>query len=192
MSPLDELAQSLGFANYAAYLKSPDWLEFRAANMKRHCFCCFAENGLQLHHLRYHLGEERPEDVVTVCDDCHGRIHDIIRSGKSRLEAHRILRKYYQNKKKDRRWATNWRQLLNKSAGETLTHLQAFLVKNRLLDGQMRPTLFAIKAKYARDANGQWQWHRHRYAKLMGRAKKREKKRLRALGYFGPVPINEI
>ena len=34
-------------------------------------------NELEVHHLTYdHLGQERPEDLATLCSACHGRTHD--------------------------------------------------------------------------------------------------------------------
>ena len=73
---------------YADYLQSDEWFQirFRALLLARfHCeFCGQPANatgrgplGLDVHHLSYdRLGEERPEDVIVLCRDCHSDAHE--------------------------------------------------------------------------------------------------------------------
>ncbi len=59
---------------------SPEWARLRKAVLKRDgykCTHCGAAFNLQVHHIRYPVvwGEEREEDLTTVCDICHRQIH---------------------------------------------------------------------------------------------------------------------
>ena len=57
-----------------------------AQNRADSCFCCGSASRLALHHLTYdRLGEEIPEDVVTVCGSCHGKIHRLVAKGEAFL-----------------------------------------------------------------------------------------------------------
>lgn len=66
--------------NYNQYLSSPEWKERRKAILKRdnfQCQMCGTGKNLRVHHIHYSeiLGTEPDEDLITVCDDCHKRIH---------------------------------------------------------------------------------------------------------------------
>ena len=59
---------------------SPEWARLRRAVLKRdghRCTQCGAAFNLQVHHIRYPevWGEEREEELITVCDKCHRQIH---------------------------------------------------------------------------------------------------------------------
>jgi len=69
----------LKLMNYKDYLKTPEWQE------KRHdalisaggtCQRCGKYKDLQVHHLTYERrGEELPEDLMVLCQDCHMKEH---------------------------------------------------------------------------------------------------------------------
>lgn len=64
---------------YAAYLLSDAWRLKRAQARERDkgvCQGCFARPATQAHHLTYaHLGDELLFELISVCDDCHARLH---------------------------------------------------------------------------------------------------------------------
>jgi len=64
---------------YEAVLQSPGWRRRRSEAIRaagRRCQECGAAGPLDVHHLSYaHLGNERPDELLAVCEDCHGRLH---------------------------------------------------------------------------------------------------------------------
>lgn len=64
---------------YQRYLRSPEWRKRRRAALERDrhaCQWCGCRYRLQVHHLTYErFGNERLEDLVTLCDDCHKGVH---------------------------------------------------------------------------------------------------------------------
>jgi len=64
---------------YAEYIASSAWgarREQRLEKDARRCQGCGSEDGLHVHHRTYaRLGNELPEDIITVCEICHGFIH---------------------------------------------------------------------------------------------------------------------
>ena len=67
-------------ARYQAYLKSPHWRRLRARILHRDgytCTDCGAGQKLQVHHLCYrpNLEDALDADLVTLCEDCHEKIH---------------------------------------------------------------------------------------------------------------------
>lgn len=57
------------------------WLELRNECLKRdkmRCRMCGSPFNLQVHHTKYpkYWGEEELHDLVTVCDECHKKIHN--------------------------------------------------------------------------------------------------------------------
>lgn len=66
--------------NYNEYLNSPEWKERRNRILKRdrfQCRMCGSGKNLRVHHIHYPeiLGTESDEDLITVCDSCHKKIH---------------------------------------------------------------------------------------------------------------------
>lgn len=65
---------------YNAYLASPEWRVKRAQALKRDggvCQGCHRRPATQVHHLSYaHVGNELLFELVSICDDCHGRAHE--------------------------------------------------------------------------------------------------------------------
>jgi len=66
-------------ARYHAYLKSDAWRERRAAALKKarnRCSLCNGRFSLEAHHRTYErLGQERPDDLIVLCCNCHERHH---------------------------------------------------------------------------------------------------------------------
>lgn len=65
--------------DYAAYLASPQWWEKRQLAVKRahgRCAICNANGKLNVHHRTYErVGNELPEDLIVLCEDCHALFH---------------------------------------------------------------------------------------------------------------------
>ncbi len=77
---------------YSEKLKTSQWLSFRAGFIGREqdrygmtdsppsCYSCGEQRGLQVHHRRYIDGlepwEYEDEDLILICDPCHGRVHE--------------------------------------------------------------------------------------------------------------------
>jgi len=64
---------------YREYLASPEW-RTRAEEAKRRaggrCMLCNSSGPLQAHHRTYdRVGNEAPDDLVALCDDCHAGYH---------------------------------------------------------------------------------------------------------------------
>ena len=131
---LDARARRIGYPSYVAYLQSPQWSIFRDRVKARACYCCGKRDEiLQVHHVSYdNLGAERPEDVVTVCNDCHVTIHKNINDGNELETAHNhyhapLERETMPHKKKPE-WVS-WHKLVNKSKHQTLNQLLKFLME---------------------------------------------------------------
>ena len=64
------------------YLHSVDWKHKRSLVLARDnykCVYCHRTTSLHVHHIRYtNLGKEPLEDLITVCEHCHSRIHDTV------------------------------------------------------------------------------------------------------------------
>lgn len=76
--------------NYETYIKSEQW-RFRAAAMRwlagYRCAICGSQNALEVHHKTYErLGDERPEDLVVLCAECHARFHGKLAAKPGRRE----------------------------------------------------------------------------------------------------------
>jgi hypothetical protein len=90
---LDHLAQKIGYSSYEEYLSGEHWKEFSKQVRTKSCYCCRARcTRLSVHHITYdRLGSELPADVITVCDECHEKIHEIARKGEPLRNAHNVL-----------------------------------------------------------------------------------------------------
>lgn len=73
---------------YKRYMRSAEWDRKRKERLElddNHCVMCGRKNGLrkdgvtpilQVHHIRYtSLGHEPMEDLVSLCGNCHRKIH---------------------------------------------------------------------------------------------------------------------
>lgn len=69
------------YAFYTEHLQSDYWTDIRAKvlNRDRHvCQGCLSANATQVHHLNYkNLGQEFAFELVSMCEDCHKRLHHI-------------------------------------------------------------------------------------------------------------------
>jgi len=65
--------------DYQSYLKTQHWAKRRAKALKQsrhHCQLCGANYDLHVHHNSYdRLGNERDDDLVVLCRNCHSRFH---------------------------------------------------------------------------------------------------------------------
>ena len=63
---------------YISYLESPEWRAKRQVIFERDgrkCVLC-GEDGIQVHHLTYdRIGHEDNDDLISVCLNCHAKIH---------------------------------------------------------------------------------------------------------------------
>lgn len=70
-----DLRARLDDMSYSDYLLSDTWWIFRIGILKRdkqRCQHCGTTRDLQIHHHHYEtLKNERPKDVITLCDTCH-------------------------------------------------------------------------------------------------------------------------
>lgn len=69
--------------NYYAYITSDEWrnkAEKAKARAGYRCQICNAHQSdvmLHAHHRTYErLGNERPDDITVLCEECHGKFHD--------------------------------------------------------------------------------------------------------------------
>ena len=66
--------------NYDDYMKSVEWDEKRSLRFRMdgfRCFQCGSAKNLQCHHITYErLGNERMSDLITLCSECHKRLHE--------------------------------------------------------------------------------------------------------------------
>ena len=66
---------------YSDYLKSEHWHCTRGNALRQGystCIRCGKGTELNVHHLTYdNIGEERPEDLTVLCNDCHKQEHGI-------------------------------------------------------------------------------------------------------------------
>ena len=67
------------YQKYLDYLTSPEWQEKRAACLEYYeykCAICYQGGHLHVHYRTYgRLFNERPSDLITLCDECHDRHH---------------------------------------------------------------------------------------------------------------------
>jgi hypothetical protein len=96
---IDESAVNAGGWSYAEYLRSPQWKAIREQSLCRALWRCqspicrradyraltddeIPQHGryrLEVHHLTYERvgGQELPDDLIVLCDECHHFVHDI-------------------------------------------------------------------------------------------------------------------
>jgi 5-methylcytosine-specific restriction endonuclease McrA len=76
---LEQAIAALRRLPYAEYLKTAHWQRVRALALEtagHACELCASTEALQVHHRTYErLGFEQPDDVITLCDDCHRDHH---------------------------------------------------------------------------------------------------------------------
>ena len=92
-------------AEYAAYLETPAWQQRRNATLQRDNHTCrncgtkgtaraTRTTELHVHHLTYkRLGNEHPDDLITLCHSCHAKRHGRTSARDIRDQASRDLRR---------------------------------------------------------------------------------------------------
>lgn len=62
---------------YYGYVNSEVWREKRLKLDNFQCQMCETAKNLRVHHITYeHFGHEPMEDLITLCDNCHRKIHE--------------------------------------------------------------------------------------------------------------------
>lgn len=65
---------------YEAYLKTDWWDRLKRRLLPVKCVGCQKRKAIVLHHVSYkNLGNERPDDLIPLCDVCHDRIHNALK-----------------------------------------------------------------------------------------------------------------
>jgi hypothetical protein len=90
---------------YALYLKTPHWQEFReryyVSQLLQECFVC-GNPKFELHHHTYvRLGQEGLHDVVPLCDTHHRDVHKAVKAGVQLTNAHTYVKMRYTNNELD-------------------------------------------------------------------------------------------
>lgn len=67
--------------DYYSYIQTEAWRDQRMKILRRdnfQCVCCGTAKNLHVHHITYeNLGAEEEDDLVTLCADCHARVHNM-------------------------------------------------------------------------------------------------------------------
>lgn len=88
------------YRKYADYLKSDAWKERRRRILARDgfkCVLCGSGINLNVHHLTYiNKGHEEDDDLVTLCQKCHEKVHkeDIKTKKGPSMPPHEIFRNF--------------------------------------------------------------------------------------------------
>lgn len=64
--------------DYSKYLHSQEWIDKREKVRKERKVCeiCQCKENLQVHHLSYeNIGNEKDEELILLCKECHYAIH---------------------------------------------------------------------------------------------------------------------
>ncbi len=94
---------------YTSYMASEKWRDKRSLILKRdgdRCQTCLSTEDLEVHHKTYvNLGDELPEDLITLCHECHEAITTVIR--RRRYSDRAIVISDYQQIKTERNLEVN-------------------------------------------------------------------------------------
>lgn len=78
---IDVLSRSSGRIDYYEYIESSAWMSKSGAAMKRagfKCELCYRPYNLNVHHKSYeNLGDEKPNELICLCRECHKKFHGI-------------------------------------------------------------------------------------------------------------------
>ena len=64
---------------YREYIQSEEWSRKReyVLLVYKSCACCGSAIRLQVHHKTYdNIGNEKMDDMIVLCNDCHKMLHD--------------------------------------------------------------------------------------------------------------------
>ncbi len=68
------------FVDYTKHINSDRWARRRLRAIDEVggvCQVCGSTDRIQVHHLSYdNLGNEKPEDLLVVCRECHRKVHE--------------------------------------------------------------------------------------------------------------------
>lgn len=87
-----------GNQEYDEYLQSDTWKQKRKERLEyddNKCTCCNSDENLQVHHITYErgLGNEEKEDLITLCKECHMKLHELHDMKKPELDKAREIYK---------------------------------------------------------------------------------------------------
>jgi NAD-dependent SIR2 family protein deacetylase len=89
---------------YKKYLKSDKWKKIKETILDRDCHKCvicgvgLSNRNVNIHHLNYeNIYDEKREDLISLCNDCHEDIH------KSKMTFNSYLKKIKEIKKKEKK-----------------------------------------------------------------------------------------
>ena len=92
------------FEDYREYLESSHWDTVRLARLKKdgyRCQICGSAKNLCVHHLTYdRMGHELMDDLLTLCRDCHEKVHAIDIERKKQKQDNPGARKWRQGKRR--------------------------------------------------------------------------------------------
>lgn len=78
------------YADYREYIESASWSEIRLRRIKLDrftCQMCGTAKNLVVHHITYdRLGHEDINDLITLCHDCHEKVHGLDIAKKKKRE----------------------------------------------------------------------------------------------------------
>jgi hypothetical protein len=91
----DAALKRLGYSGYNAYLASPAWRAVRFRYIEERpwiCHVCGKTEKLYLHHRTYErVGQEQLDDLMPLCDPCHGLVHSLEREGRASLDFQGVI-----------------------------------------------------------------------------------------------------
>ena len=73
--------------DYHEYIRSDKWFNnpARQATLHRdrwHCRLCQSIDNIEVHHITYkNVGQEREEDLISLCNECHNHTHKVAGPG---------------------------------------------------------------------------------------------------------------
>lgn len=208
MRYIDLLARQSGYKSYNDYLRSKHWRSLIKKHRHATCYCCDGRVKLNLHHTTYErLGKELPQDLITVCSQCHKDIHRYARANRGSLsQAHLAVRKSLKKRPKPTHqpqpvsanqsscggdYVPHWWMLARRKRGQAeVDNVKHLLVsKDLLIDAgneELEPSERAYKYKMVviRE-DGVVCWSRARFAKM------RRSWRLLVLATQENSPIND-
>lgn len=181
---MNQLAQEVGFPSYETYLESQHWKHFSSKVRSKKCFCCGSSNKLQIHHITYErLGEELPQDVITICHNCHWSVHKAVQDGIVPLDsAHFFVKKHKSKIRQNQVWKPLAKLISTHRSKQDHPHTIGqviFLLKeNNFMDDAGNPTPLAKKRKLFRVIDGKRRWNRKRFYSILKENRKTAQRQL--------------
>lgn len=164
--------KELGYNNYSHYLQSNHWKKFSNAIRKESCYCCGStKSKTHVHHINYdNIGAERADDVVSVCNICHFKIHKHLEKQKSvpLEEAHILHAKLLHQQASSQKnfgWVPRSKLVGQTTLHKTLEEVTGFLLSKGLIKLGVANGL-AHELNFAKTIEGQECWNVVKYVKL--------------------------